>query len=429
MKKQLVSLILLLGCGSLLLPVSAAPVLLDRVIAVVNNDVVLESEVELLMRSVKSSAAESGQSLPDDQALRQQVLERLILDSLELQSARQVGLQISDTQLEQTIANIAAEQNQTVTALRAELAAQGIDYAEYRERLRKELLTGEITRLQVQRRINITQPEVNALVEMLKQREQSNVSYHIGHILIRPEAGQTMEQAKQRADQVVTQLRQGADFAKLALSESAGPKALEGGDWGWMNVNEMPTLFADVVTSPTPGSIIGPFRSSNGFHIIQVFNTKGQDKFTVSEVNSRHILLKPSVILSDDKARSLLDNYRQQLLSGSNSFAALAKQHSEDPGSAAKGGELGWSDPANYVPEFRDMLLKLQPGEISPPFHTTHGWHIVQLLDRREQDATDRALQQQAYRMLFNRRFTEESQAWQEQLREEAYIQYTDSDE
>jgi len=429
MKKQLVSLISLLLCGALLLPASAAPVLLDRVVAIVNNDVVLQSEVELLMKSVKSSATDSGQSLPGDQVLRQQVLDRLILDSLELQSAKQVGLQISDTQLEQTIANIAAEQHQTVPELRVELAAEGIDYADYRERLRKELLTGEITRLQVQRRINITQSEVDALVEMLKQREQSNISYHIGHILIRPGADQTMEQAGERAEQVVAQLRQGADFAKLALAESAGPKALEGGDWGWMNINEMPTLFADVVTSPTPGSIIGPFRSSNGFHIIQVFDTKGQDKFTVTEVNSRHILLKPSVILSDDKARSLLSEYRQQILDGSQSFAALAKRYSEDPGSAAKGGELGWSDPANYVPEFRDMLLKLEPGEISPPFHTTHGWHIVQLLNRRERDATDRALEQQAYRMLFNRRFAEESQAWQEQLREEAYIQITDSDE
>ncbi|HHQ4892906.1 TPA: peptidylprolyl isomerase SurA [Aeromonas veronii] len=425
MKKTLIALLTAGMFGAMSQAALAAPELMDKVLAVVNKDVVLSSQQDALVNKVKLSAQESGQSLPDDATLRKQALDRLIQESLQLQLAERQGLKISDTQLEQAIQGIAADNKMTLDQLQAQLAREGMTYAQYREEVRREILMNEVRRNQVRRRINISEQEVKQVVEILKKQGQQQNEYHVGHIQIalpdNPTAAQ-LDAAKSKIERILAALKQGADFRKLAIAESNGPKALEGGDWGWMSPQEMPTLMAEAVQGAKKGDIVGPLRSGAGLHIVKVFDTKGQQQVMQTEVKARHILIKPSIILSEEKAKGMLDGILHDIKSGKASFASMAEKYSEDPGSAVQGGELGWSDPNVYVPEFRDMVNRLQPGQISAPFRTSHGWHIVQVEDRRSQDATDKAQEQRAYQLIYNRRFVEESQAWLDELRDEAYI-------
>ncbi|ENY73915.1 peptidylprolyl cis-trans isomerase SurA [Aeromonas diversa CDC 2478-85] len=429
MKKTLIALLTAGMFGALSQAAMAAPELVDRVLAVVNKDVVLASQQEALVQKVKSNAREQGQSLPDDATLRRQALDRLIQESLVLQLADRQGLKVSDTQLEQAIAGIAAENRMSVEQLRAQLERDGMTYPQYREEVRREILMGEVRRNQVRRRVNISEQEVKQVVDIIKKQGQQQNEFHVGHIQIalpdNPNAAQ-LDAAKAKAQRIMQALSTGADFRKLAIAESNGPKALEGGDWGWMSLQEMPTLMAEAVQGASKGAIVGPLRSGAGLHIIKVFDTKGQQQVNLTEVKSRHILIKPSIILSEEKAKGMLEGFLMDLRSGKANFAQLAEKYSEDPGSAVQGGELGWSSPDVYAPEFRDMVNRLQPGQISQPFRTSFGWHIVQLEDRRSQDATDKALEQRAYQLIYNRRFAEEVQGWMDELRDGAYIRIED---
>ncbi|MGL5030885.1 MAG: peptidylprolyl isomerase SurA [Aeromonas sp.] len=426
MKKTLIALLTAGMFGAMSQAALAAPELMDKVLAVVNKDVVLTSQQDALVNKVKLSAHNSGQSLPNDVTLRKQALDRLIQESLQLQLADRQGLKISDTQLEQAIQAIAGDNKMTLDQLRTQLAREGVTYAQYREEVRREILMNEVRRNQVRRRINISDQEVKQVVEILKKQGQQNNEYRVGHIQIslpdNPTAAQ-LGAAKSKIDKIIAALKKGADFRKLAIANSNGPKALEGGDWGWMSPQEMPTMMAEAVQGAKKGDIIGPLRSGAGLHIVKVLDSKGLQSVMQTEVKARHILIKPSIILSDEKAKGTLDGILHDIKSGKASFASMAEKYSEDPGSAVQGGELGWSDPNAYVPEFRDMVNRLKPGQISTPFRTSHGWHIVQLEDRRSQDATDKAMQQRAYQLIYNRRFAEESQAWLDELRDEAYIQ------
>ncbi|MGY4025738.1 peptidylprolyl isomerase SurA [Aeromonas rivuli] len=425
MKKTWISLLTAGLLGVMSQSALASPELIDKVLAVVNKDVVLASQQEALVNKIKFSAKESGQALPDDATLRKQALDRLIQESLQLQLADRQGLKISDTQLEQAINSIAADNKMNLEQLRAQLDREGLSYAQYREEVRREILMNEVRRNQIRRRINISDQEVKQVVQALQKQGQQQQEFHVGHIQIALPDNPSAEQlnaAKAKIDSLLKRLRDGADFRELAIAESNGPKALEGGDWGWMSPQEMPTLMAEAVQGAKKGDIVGPLRSGAGLHIVKVFDAKGAQQVVQTEVKARHILIKPSIILSEEKAKGMLDGFLHDIKSGKADFAALAEKYSEDPGSAVQGGELGWSDPGVYVPEFRDMVNRLQPGQYSEPFRTSHGWHIVQLEDRRSQDATDKAQEQRAYQLIYNRRFVEESQAWLDELRDEAYI-------
>ena len=407
----------------------AEPQPLDRIAVQVNNGVVLESEVQNMMAEIKASAQEKGQKLPSDSALRTQVIERLILTKLQLQTADRIGLHIGDLQLDQTIANIAKQQNMTVPQLQAKIEADGQSFSQYREQLREDITLGEIQRIQVQRRIQVSPQEINHLVKLIQEQGLKNVEFQIGHILIEVPQNPTPEQlesARKRAENVLSRLKKGADFRELAIASSAGPKALEGGIWDYMNINEMPTLFAEVVNNAKKGDIIGPIKSSAGFHIIKVMDTRGMETKEVQEVNARHILLKPSPILSEERAKATLEQFIKDIKSGKAKFADLAKQYSEDPGSAAKGGELGWAEPSIYVPEFAQTLSHLKDGEISEPFRSSFGWHIVQLEGRRTTDATKEFNTNRAHELIFRRKFNEELQNWLDEMRASAYIEVFD---
>jgi len=402
---------------------------LDRVSIVVNDGVILKSEIETLVNRVKQRSLANKQELPNDRVLQTQATERLIGNLLKKQMADRMSMRIGDTQLDTTIGNIAQEQKITLDQLKEQLASEGIDFANYRESMREDILLGQVERIAVRRRINIAEQEIENLVTQLKQHGQTTTQFHLGHILIShngDESTDGLKSTRDRADNVIKLLTDGSDFKRIAITSSSGPKALEGGDWGFMNINEMPTLFTDAVKGKSKDDVIGPFKSGNGYHIIKILDVKGQQQVDVHEVNAKHILIKPTIILSEERAKSMLEQFIKDIESGKTTIEELAKKHSDDAGSAIKGGELGWNDPSIYVPAFKSTLASLEKDELSKPFKTSHGWHIVKLLGNRQVDATDKFIKNRAHQMLFNRKFTEESSAWAKELRSNAYIEVLD---
>ncbi|MEW6994165.1 peptidylprolyl isomerase SurA [Colwelliaceae bacterium MEBiC 14330] len=410
---------------TLTVPVHAKEQLLDRVAAIVNSGVVLESEVEDLLANIKRQAKKNNQALPSDKALRIQVMDKLINDSLLSQIGQRMGIQVSDAQLDQTISNMAKEGNLTLAQFRQQVIADGGSYEKYRESVRTELISGEVTRNSVRRRIFVPPQEITNLLNVMKEQTSNNVEYHLGHILIEFPADATQEDmtaAKTRADKVVELLNKGSDFAKIAISSSGDANALQGGDLGWKNINEMPTLFSDLINEKPKGTIVGPIRTGLGYSIVKVLDIRGRQVVEVEEVKSRHILIKPSVILSDEKAKSILQGLLNQVEAGEATFAELAKEHSEGP-SAVRGGDLGWADPKSYDPAFAQALASMKIGELHKPFRSSFGWHIIQLEDRRKVDATSQMNENRAYQILFNRKYAMESTRWLKETRDEAYIE------
>ena len=407
----------------------AAEVQLDKIEAVVNKELILSSDITNLKRDLIKRYQESGQTLPDKENIDKQLLDKLISDRLQLQIAERTGLRISDAQLDQTIVEIAKKRNKTLSEMRADLEATGINYKAFVNNVRDELTINEVRQVQVRRRINISDQEVQQVVDRINKEGEQTTEFHFAHILLKvsPEASPEKKLAVvQEANKLIQSIENGADIKQLALTNSDGPKALEGGDWGWRKMDAIPSLFVDNLEETNKkGDVIGPFNSKMGVHIIQILDKKGNENVITEEVNARHILVKPSIILSDAKAKKLLETLRQQILDGTKTFDQIAKEYSQDPGSAVKGGELGWADPNMYVPEFRDLAQSQAVGEISPPFHTIHGWHILQVINKRQSDITENATKQKAYSLLFRQRFPAEAYAWLNEIRQEAYIKIT----
>lgn len=401
----------------------ATPVELDRVAVIVNSGVILQSDLDGALKTLTINAKKNGQTLPEDTVLREQVVEKLIIDTIQQQEAQRIGVRIDDNRLSDAIADIVKNNNQTLEQLNASVTAEGLTYAEFREQVRKEIAASEARNALVRRRINILPDEVDNLANILAQETNATVQYKISHIQLRVDDTQDKAAVEQQAKTLVEKLNQGADFSTMAYTYSKGPKALQGGDWGWMRKEEMPTIFADQIKMQNKGSIIGPFRSGVGFHILKIDDVKGLETVAVTEVNARHILIKPTVILSDDGVQKELHDFIRRIKAGEATFGELAQQYSQDPGSAAQNGELGYQTPDLYVPEFQHQIETLSVGQISEPFKTVHGWHIVEVLDRREVDRTDSALKNKAYRILFNRKFNEEASAWLQEMRASAFVE------
>ena len=407
----------------------AAPVELDSVKVIVNEGVILQSDIDASMKTLRANAKKSGQTLPSQDILNEQVLEKLIIDTIQTQEAERIGVRIDDARLDQAIEGIAKDNNQTVEQLTTSVAEEGLSYNAFREQVRKEIAASEARNALVRRRINILPAEVDNLADILAQETNATVQYKIGHIQLRFNDDQTKEELEAQATELVEELNSGKDFSTMAYTYSKGPKALQGGDWGWMRKEEMPTIFADQIKMQNKGSIIGPFRSGVGFHILKIEDVKGLETVAVTEVNARHILIKPTVILSDDGAKEQLEEITRRVNAGEASFGDLAQQYSQDPGSAVQDGELGYQTPDLYVPEFKHQVETLPEGKISAPFKTVHGWHIVEVLDRREVDRTDSALKNKAYQILFNRKFNEEAGAWLQEVRASAFVEMVEDDQ
>ncbi|EGL4953600.1 peptidylprolyl isomerase SurA [Salmonella enterica] len=417
---------LLLGIAMIANTSFAAPQVVDKIAAVVNNGVVLESDVDGLMQSVKLNAGQAGQQLPDDATLRHQILERLIMDQIILQMGQKMGVKITDEQLDQAIANIAKQNNMTMDQMRSRLAYDGLNYSTYRNQIRKEMIISEVRNNEVRRRITVLPQEVDALAKQIGTQNDASTELNLSHILIALPENPTSEQvndAQRQAESIVEEARNGADFGKLAITYSADQQALKGGQMGWGRIQELPGIFAQALSTAKKGDIVGPIRSGVGFHILKVNDLRGQSQsISVTEVHARHILLKPSPIMNDQQARLKLEEIAADIKSGKTTFAAAAKEYSQDPGSANQGGDLGWATPDIFDPAFRDALTKLHKDQISAPVHSSFGWHLIELLDTRKVDKTDAAQKDRAYRMLMNRKFSEEAATWMQEQRASAYV-------
>ena len=411
----------------------AAPQMIDKVAALVNNGVVLESDVDNLMSTVKTQAKEAGQQLPDDQTLRHQILEREIMDSIITQMGQRAGLQISDQQLDQAIQNIAAQNHLSMDQLRSRLTYDGVNYNDYRNQIRKEMLIAEVRNNEVRSRITILPEEVNNLAKQISSQNVPGTEVNLSMILLPLPENPTQQQVDEEealAKKLVGELKNGADFGKMAVTYSADPQALKGGNMGWGKIEELPGLFSQALSAAHKGDIVGPIRSGVGFHILKVNDMRGESQnVSVTEVHARHILIKITPIMSDQQAHAKIEQIAAEIRAGKITFADAANKYSDDPGSANLGGDLGWASPNIYDPAFRDAVMQLKKGQLSQPVRSSFGWHLIQLLDTRQVDRTDEVAKDRAYNILFNRKFAEEAQTWMQEERASAYVKILDNND
>ncbi len=410
------------------LSANAAPKVVEQVAAVVNNNVILESDVSDMLKTIKASSDPS--SLPNDKILRQQIIDRLIIEKLILQRAAKAKITISEDQVTAAIENIADENGMTIDELRSRLSTMGMSYSTYRDRIHNDMLIEQARLHEVRNRIQISDREVENLSKTITSQPTRNIDVKVSHILIAiPETAskQQIDNATNKAIDIINRAKKGENFAKLAASFSNDDLALKGGAMGWKKINELPTIFEERLIRAPKGSIIGPIRSGVGLHILKVDDTRAEapQKITLQEVNARHILIKTNVLVTDQIAKQKLTDLRKAIISGATTFAAAAKANSEDTGSKDSGGNLGWNRPEIYDNGFRIGLLKLKKGEISQPIKSSYGWHLIQLIDTRQTDGTNLAKKDQAYRLIFNRKFAEEAQVWVQELKGDAYIKIT----
>lgn len=403
----------------------AQTVPLDRVAAIVDNDVVMASQVEERMGAVRQQFAERGGELPPESILRQQVLDRLVLESIQLQMGERAGVRIDDASLTQTMEQLAQRNGLSLEQFRAALARDGISYEDAREQIRREMIINRVRQRRVAERIQVSDQEVRNFLNSEAGQYQTAPDYRLAMIVLPlPDSATSNEvsAATRLADEIYQELRRGADFASVAVSRSAASNALEGGELGWRKAAQLPGPFANAVSALEVGEVTRPLRSPAGLHILKLLEKRGGENQMVEEFQVRHILIKPSEIRSEDEAAQLVRRLRERVAAGE-SFATLARSFSEDPGSALAGGSLGWITPDIMVPEFREVMTSIPQEQISQPFQTQFGWHILQVTDRRSVDMTEEMRQQQAANLLQNRKFEEELQTWLIEIREDAYVE------
>jgi len=399
---------------------------IDRIVAVVEDGVILESELQQKVESIKAGLRQNNTQLPPDDILLHQVLERLIVDKIQLQLAEKAGIRVDDETLRQAVQQIAQRNNMSLEEFRRSLREEGIDYAGFIEQIRNEIAVGRLRSGQVNSQIKVSDHEVQRYLETHGKSDVNRDSeYLLGHILIAtPQAASpsAVQKAKEKAERLIDELRKGLDFKQAALSSSDSPQALSGGDLGWRKLSQVPSLFADLVPTMKEGGIEGPIRSPSGFHIIKLLGIKGGANERMTKTHVRHILIKPNEVLSDEEAKQKLLNLKQRI-DGGEDFAALARGHSDDKGSAIKGGDLGFVQPGALVPPFEDAMNRLAINQLSDPVQTQFGWHLIQVLERQESSDTDELLKNKAREEIFKRKVEEETELWLRRVRDEAYVE------
>ena len=405
---------------------SSSGELLDSIVALVNDGIVLRSELQAETDTIAARLQKQGTQLPPVPVLQRQVLDRLIIEQLQLQRAEKVGIKVSDETLNQALANIAQRNNVPLADLPALLAREGVDYATYRRELRQQITIDQLRQRDVLQRINVSPKEVDAYLARQEGKASLREEFLISHILIAAPASATPEQilaAENLVDELYKRLQAGEDFAKLAVAYSNGQQALEGGSLGWRKGSELPSLFADVAPGLSKGQVAEPVRNASGFHLIKLDDRRGGDAIMEKQTHARHILLTTNEVLDDGSAKEKLKAIRERILAGED-FAAVAKAVSEDPQSALEGGDLGWTGPGNFVPAFEEQLNKLEIDEISEPIKTQFGWHIIQVRERRVYDATGDKQRQAAILAIRNSKLGDEVDIWTRRLRDEAFVEY-----
>lgn len=403
----------------------AAAQVIDRIIAVVNDDVILESELDQALHVTESQLRDRGITPPSEDVLRSQVLEHLILLKLQTQQAQQAGIKVDDRELNEVLNGIAAQNKLSLAQFIAQVKQEGIDYAALREQVRDEILVNRVRQKEVDPRVVVTDQDIDQFLAAHGGNDRTE--YRLSHILVAVPDGATPEvrdKARAKAEKLLEQLRAGADFAQVAIANSDGQQALQGGDLGWRDGSSLPTVFANVVPKLAVGQISDLIEAANGYNIIKLVDKReGGERQTVTETQVRHILLTPNTLRDEDATRAQAFELYDRLQKGAD-FAALAKKYSDDPGSKNAGGDLGWQPPGVFVPEFQKQIDALKPGETSQPFHTQYGWHIAQVEGRRTRDVTEQARRARARQAILQRKEAEEYDAWLRRLREEAYVEY-----
>jgi peptidyl-prolyl cis-trans isomerase SurA len=412
--------------GSLHLNAQAADVVkIDRIVAIVDQSVVTEQELESRMRTVIAQLTKQGTELPEESVLRKQILERLISDALQLQYAAQTGVKVEDSQLDKTIERIAEQNQMSLTEFTDALAKDGISMAKFKADIRSEITIARLREREVDSRVNVSESEIDNFLTTQASSNENQDEFEIAHILIRtPEEGATedVQKAKARADEAIKALQAGTSFAKVSASFSDAPNALEGGSLGWKSGTQVPTLFLDALKTMSAGQVSPLLRSPNGFHILQLVNKRGgSSPLVVEQTHARHILIKLSEVMNEKDGKLKMDGIKERLDNGEK-FEVLARQYSED-GSASSGGDLGWVNPGDTVPQFEKAMSALKAGEISPPVRSPFGWHVIQVLERRTQDMSKEAARLKARQVIKTRKADEAYQDWVRELRDRAFVE------
>ncbi|MGD2112063.1 MAG: peptidylprolyl isomerase [Gammaproteobacteria bacterium] len=399
---------------------------LNRIVAVVNDGIIVSSELDDAMANVIAQLRAKGTQLPDRDVLERQVLERLVVEKLQLQLATANGMTIDDSTLNSEVQNLAHNNNLSVSEFRDVIERDGFSYATFREDLRKQLLIQELRRQMVSSRIRVTDQEIDNLLATLRASGAGDVEYHLAHILVAiPEAAspEQVQEAEQRATDILQRLRANADFAETAIAESDGQTALEGGDIGWRSLGQMPELFVEPLEGMQTGDISDLIRSPGGFHIIKLVEKRGDERHIMRQTHVRHILLKEDELHSDEENRNRIRQLEMRLRAGED-FAILARSNSQDTLSAARGGDLGWIGPGDTLPAFEKAMNQLAPGEISAPVQTRFGWHLIQVMEYRDHDDTEEFERNRVQNLIRSRKYDEELLLWLRRLRDEAYVEF-----
>jgi peptidyl-prolyl cis-trans isomerase SurA len=400
---------------------------LDGVVAIVNEGVVLRSQFDKQLELIKKNAAAQGMALPPDNILNEQILERLILTEVQMQRADRIGLveQISDQYVNSSIQRIADQNNVAFEDMPAMLAQDGVDYAEFRESLREELTLNELKGIEVMRNIDVSEREIEQCIIDLENNVVVNSGWELSHILLTiPESASTEAAAKieNTASDIYARLHDSADFRELAARYSEGPTALEGGSLGWLQGQQIPSIFTDVLQDMKAGDITEPFRTPNSIHIVKVDNSRSAvERSEIKQAKIRHILISPNAIIDDATAKQRLDDAIEKIRGGED-FGEQAKLLSDDPGSANLGGDLGWAETTSFAPEFHDAADNAELNVLSEPFRTQFGWHVLEVLERRVYDNTDEIKERNCIGRIRASKQEAETLLWLQRMRDEAFV-------
>jgi len=404
---------------------------IDRIVVIVNDDVITDSELGQRLRETRKQLELEKISAPPDAALKKQLLERMVLERVQIQLAAQTGIRVSESDVDRAFETVARRNNLGTEEFRKALTQKKMDIMAYRNQLRDQLTIQQLLEREINNRVTVTDNEVDNFLENPQNRADMDVSYQLSHILIGiPESAspEAIQAARKRAEDIRAELAAGANFEQTAVSHSQGTDALKGGNLGWKKAGELPELFLRALKNISVGQTSDILRSPNGFHILKLNNKRGDAQAeAVTQIHVRHILLRPSEILSPEDARNKLLALRERIENGED-FAALARAHSEDTGSAASGGDLGWTNPGQMVPEFEKAMNALQPNQLSQPVKTAFGLHLIQVLDRRSHDMTQERVLAAARQQIHARKADERYEQWARQLRNEAFVEYLQED-
>ena len=414
----------LLFSASISTNASAEVIQLDRVVAIVDDGIILQSELDERLRNVTERIRSQNTPLPSLQLLQERILDQLVLESIQLQMAERAGIRVSDSELNQTMQKIASQNGMELAEFEQQLAAEGFTYQAAREQIEREMIITRFQQRMVDVRVRVTEKEVNDFLSSAAARATDKASYRLSHILLPYAEGdeQAARQALTKAEELVGQVREGRSFAELAISHSQSSTALQGGDLGWRDANELPTLFVDVVPQLASGEVAEPIVTPTAVHLVQLADVKGRASNVVQQARVRHILVRLNELRDEEASKKLITDIHRRIMEGED-FAELAVAYSDDTVSGSAGGVLDWVSPGQMVPPFEETMNNTAVGDLSDPFKTQFGWHILQVMERRSQDIGDLLQASQARQILHRRRYEVELQNWLGEIRDESYVE------